>query len=498
MHASGGSRSGYGGPVRQAPKIAILGAGAAGLCMAIHLLRAGIETFTIFEKSGGVGGTWRDNSYPGAGCDVPSHLYCFSFEPNPDWTRKYALQHEILRYLEHCASKYEVLPHVRFKTEIVQLRHLDQARVWELTTAAGERLRFDVVVTGTGQLNRPYVPNIEGIDRFGGETCHSARWRHEENLFDCDVAVVGNGASALQLIPQLARRARSVTLFQRSGHWVVPKPDRPYLQLERRLFRRIPWLAKLHRLGIYWALEARFLTLRQDSLVHRAALRIARRELDKVSDPTLRAKLTPDYVMGCKRILISSDYYEALQRPSVSVIDEPIERIVEEGVVTATGTHSVDHIVFATGFESTRFLAPIEIVGRDGRSLTEVWHGGALAYLGMAVAGFPNLFMLYGPNTNLGHNSILFMIECQTRYIVQCLAALKQSDRRQIEVSGAAMDRYNEELQASLGDTVWGTGCDSWYHHASGRVTNNWASFATAYWWRTRSVDLSAFVLAAE
>lgn len=477
------------------PRIAILGAGVAGLCMAMQLRRAGLHDFTIFEKADRLGGTWRDNTYPGCGCDVPSHLYCFSFEPNPHWSRGFAEQHEILAYLQRCASKYELDEHIRFETEIAAIRYVDDEEHWELTTAAGEVSAFDIVISGTGQLNRPFTPDIAGRDTFAGTAFHSARWRHDHDLSGRDVAVIGNGASALQLIPHVAAAARRLTVFQRSAHWIVQKPDRTYWRVERWLFERVPALARLHRYRIYWALEARFSGFREGSLVSRLMRWAAERELSTVQDEALREKLTPDYPIGCKRILISNDYYEALQRNNVHVVDDRVARIVPEGVATEDQTHPVDTIIFATGFESTRFLAPMEITGRGGVSLSEAWRDGAEAYLGMTVPSFPNFFMLYGPNTNLGHSSIIFMIECQTRYVVKCLQALEREQARSIEVTRAASEHYNDHIQDELSSTVWAAGCDNWYRNPAGRITNNWASYTTAYWWRTREPDLAAFLL---
>lgn len=474
------------------PQIAILGAGVAGLCMAMQLRRAGIDGFTIFDKSPTIGGTWSKNDYPGAGCDVPSHLYCFSFEPNPDWSRKYAEQSEILAYLERCADKYQLAAHMRLATEVTEI--VRRNRRWEITTADGQCATFDVVVTATGQLDRPAIPALDGLENFEGVSFHSARWRHDRDLSG-DVAVVGNGASALQLIPHVAAAARSLTIYQRSAHWIVEKPDRRYTSAERWLFRHVPWVAKVHRAQIYVALEARFLSFRTGSLMNKGAALLAQRELDKVRDPQLRRKLTPNYAIGCKRILISNDYYDALQLPHVHVVTEPIERVAPNGIVTDGDLRVADTIIFGTGFESTGFVAPMEIVGRDGQRLAEAWRDGAEAYLGVTVAGFPNMFMLYGPNTNLGHSSIIFMIEAQTRYVLRCLAAMKHHGAREMEVTRTAMDRYNEHIQAALGETVWGTGCDNWYRHASGKITNNWGSFTTAYWWRTREPDLSAYRL---
>jgi cation diffusion facilitator CzcD-associated flavoprotein CzcO len=478
----------------ETPTIAILGAGVAGLCMGIRLKQAGIHSFTIYEKSERVGGTWHDNTYPGAGCDVPSHLYCFSFEPNPDWTRKFSDQAEILRYLEHCAEKYGLRPHLRFGTEIAEGRFDETAGTWRLRTRAGEEIEAQVVVCGTGQLNRPAVPDIPGLREFGGTVFHSARWNHAHDLRGRRVAVVGNGASALQFIPQIAPVAEHVTVFQRSANWVIPRMDRAYARLEKWLFRHVAPLRWLYRAWIYWSLEARFLAFFKGSRVGEKIAQVATEYMQThIADPALRRALTPDYPVGCKRILISDDYFQALARPNVTIETHPISRIAPGAVVTADGVaHPADTIVFATGFQTLSFLAPMRITGLDGRTLDDAWRDGAEAYLGMAVAGFPNLFLLYGPNTNLGHNSIIFMIECQVGWVLRCIQALHERRLAWLDVRPEVMAAYNVELQAALRETAWDAGCTSWYKSESGKVINNWSGFTVAYWWRTRRPDWAA------
>jgi cation diffusion facilitator CzcD-associated flavoprotein CzcO len=479
------------------PRYIILGAGVAGLCFAMQLCRAGQRDFVILEKGERLGGTWRDNVYPGSGCDIPSHLYCFSFEPNPDWSRKYAEQGEILAYLERCAAKHDLGRHIRFGAEVASARWDEGGSRWEVRTRSGEVLRGDYFISATGQLNRPAVPAIEGAEEFGGQRFHSARWQAGHDLRGRRVGVIGNGASAIQLLPPVAEAAAAVTVFQRTPAWVVKKPDRPYRASERWLFRRVPWLMSAHRYAIYWELEARFTAFGKGSLVNRLGTRLATKELEQIADPELRAKLTPDYPLGCKRILISNDYYAAIQRPHVSLETDAIARFTREGLLTRGGRHhDLDTVIYATGFESLRFLAPVEIVGRHGRLLSESWQKGAEAYLGVAVAGFPNFFILYGPNTNLGHNSIIFMVECQTNYVLALLERMDQKRLTHIEVRAEVQRRYNELLAAKLERTVWNAGCKNWYTTAEGRNTNNWASFTSSYWWRTRKPDLSAYHMA--
>lgn len=471
-----------------APEIAIIGAGFAGIGMAIRLRMQGIESFTIFEKANRPGGVWRDNTYPGSGCDVPSHLYSYSFERRSDWSRRFPKQPEILDYIEHCVRKYRLTSRLRLGVEITSASWDDTTSRWTLTTATGEQHEFGVVIFGLGQLNRPHWPDIEGLHGFGGTVFHSARWDHGHDLTGDRVAVIGNGASAVQFVPPVAEQASKLYQFQRSPNWLLPKPDKVFSDRVKLAFKRVPLLERAMRSQIYLTFELRFLALRRGS---KGGALAARRGLEflesQVPDAELRARLTPDYPVGCKRILISDDYLATLCRPNVEVVTDAIERVTPTGIVTTDGTErAVDTIVVATGFAATEFLSPIEITGRDGTRLAEVWKGGASAYEGISVAGFPNLFILYGPNTNLGHNSIIFMIEAQIRFVLSCLARLREPGVRWIDVRTEAADRYDDELQQALHGTVWEAGCDSWYKNEAGRVTNNWPKFTVAYWWETR------------
>ena len=475
--------------------IAILGAGISGICTGIALKRAGIDTFTIYEKSDKLGGTWLDNSYPGAACDVPSPLYSFSFEPNPDWTRMFSPQPEIRAYLEHCAEKYDVKRHIRFGVEMAGATFDEARSTWHLRTAAGEEIEADVVVSGTGQLNRPHVPDLPGLADFEGTQFHSARWNHGHDLAGEHVVVIGNGASAIQFIPEIAKTAAKVTILQRSANWIVPRMDRAFTDKTKENFRRFPFLLKALRWLVYSQLEMRFFAFRRDSWLSKRMEKGCRQYLEEqIADPTLREILTPDYPVGCKRVLVSDDYYQALSRPNVEVVTSPIERIARDGVRTRDGrVHEADALIFATGFETTSFLAPMSIEGRGGKKLEELWRDGAEAYLGLAVSGFPNLFLLYGPNTNLGHNSIIFMIECQVNYVTRLIRRLFARDLPCLDVSAEAQARYNADLQRDLAKTSWAAGCSSWYKTASGKVTNNWSGFTVDYWNRTREPRWSDF-----
>jgi cation diffusion facilitator CzcD-associated flavoprotein CzcO len=484
------------------PRIAILGAGAGGLCMAGRLKDAGIDTFTIFEKSDGVGGTWRDNSYPGAACDVPSHLYSFSFAPKTDWSRKFAEQPEILGYFESLVERFDLGPHLRLGTEVTEAHYDDASGTWTLRTAGAEgepdgTFVADVVVSGLGQLNRPHIPDVPGLDTFEGAVFHSARWDHGHDLRGERVGVIGIGASAIQFVPRVAVQARHTTLFQRSSNYVAPKKDRPFRGWERWLFEHVPAVQRAYRDSIYWRLEARFALMRRKSRLGAYMERAFRKQISPMVSPRLtEAALIPDYPPGCKRILIADDWYPTLLRRDVEVVTLAVERIEPDAVVTADGgRHPVDALVFGTGFRTTEFLAPLNITGRGGRDLNEVWADGARAFLGLSVPGFPNLFMLYGPNTNLGHNSILFMIEQQVGYTLRMIEEKVTAGLRSVAVRPDAADRFDHDVQAAAADTVWAEGCHSWYKTEDGRITNNWTGHTTAYRKRLSAPDLADWEL---
>ncbi|MDH2424327.1 NAD(P)/FAD-dependent oxidoreductase [Sphaerisporangium sp. TRM90804] len=473
-----------------APSVAVIGAGFGGLCMAIRLQRAGVS-YTVFEKAGGVGGTWRDNTYPGAACDIPSHLYSYSFEQRDDWTRRYPRQPEILAYLERCADKYGVRARLRLNTEVTSAAFDEAVNRWRVRTAGGEEHLFDVVVTGVGQLSRPYLPDIPGMAGFAGAGFHSARWDHGRDLTGRRVAVIGNGPSSAQLVPRVARVAGHLDLYQRTPNWVLPKPDGELGRRPARLYA--PLVRAVRRERTYRWLEGVLFPVFVDGWSRRMVTERARELLlRQVPDPGLRARLTPGYPIGCRRIVIANDFYPALTRPNVELVTEPIARVRPEGVETADGAvREADTIIYATGFRATEFLAPIEITGRDGHRLDEAWKGRAEAYLGVAVPRFPNLFLLYGPNTNLGHNSIVVMIEAQVRYVMKCLALL--ASRGPMEVRPSAMDAWRRALDQAMAGTVWETGCRSWYQDESGRVTANWPRSASAYRRVTRAPRPGAY-----
>ncbi|GAA4675964.1 flavin-containing monooxygenase [Gordonia humi] len=481
-----------------ASSIAVIGTGFGGIGMAAQLKAAGFDDFVIFEKADGVGGVWRDNEYPGAECDVPSHLYSFSFALKPDWSRRFAGQQEILDYLNECADRFDLRGSIRFGTEVVDAAFDETAGEWVLHLAGGDTHRARILIAATGQLSRPAYPKIPGIDEFAGTMFHSSTWDHDYAFEGKDVAVIGTGASAIQFVPHIAARADRLELFQRHAPHVIAKPDYPYRARTIAAFRRFPALLRASRLATYAWLEPRgfgFNGSRLGELLIRLFEKRYLRGLRKqITDPALLAKVTPTDPMGCKRILMSNDYYPALVGDHVDVVTDGIAKIVPEGIVTVDGrTHEVDAIVLGTGFAATEFLAPMTVTGLGGADLGEVWRDGAHAYLGLAVPGFPNFFMLYGPNTNLSHNSIVYMLESQFSYVVDAVADLADSGADWLTVRRDVEDAYNDDIQAQLATTVWATGCDGWYTTESGRNTQNWPGFTFKYRAATREFDPSAY-----
>lgn len=465
------------------PRIAIIGTGFGGLCMAMQLVRVGIRSFTLFEKAETVGGTWRDNTYPGAACDVQSHLYSYSFEPKSDWSRKFGTQAEIRQYLEDCAAKYGLFEHIRFNTEVAGAAFDAARQHWRLDLVDATQERFDVVVTACGQLNRPSWPNIAGRDAFAGPSFHSARWSHDVALDGKRIGVIGTGASAIQFVPQIVDRAARLSLFQRSGAWVVPKPDRAFKTVEQKLFSRFRPLDRVYRTLIYWKNESRALAFTRFGFLLETFAWLARYQTWRhVRDAGKRSRLKPDYRIGCKRILMANDWYPAIDRDNLDLVTDDIDHIEADAVVTADGQrHPVDVLIYGTGFHAADFLAPMRITGRDGLALEQAWQDGAEAYKGINVSGFPNLFMLYGPNTNLAHSSIVFMLESQVRYVMHCIQALRDPQLALMDVREDSQRLFNEDLQQRLDKTVWAAGCNSWYVSASGKQTVNWPDFTFAF-----------------
>jgi cation diffusion facilitator CzcD-associated flavoprotein CzcO len=470
-------------------RIVIIGAGFGGIGLAIKLKERGLDDFVILERSDGVGGVWRQNHYPGAECDVPSHLYSFSFAPRADWPHKYAGQADILDYLGCCARKHGLEPHIHFGAEVTDARWDEASCRWIVHTSDGRILETQSLIAATGQLSRPLRPQLPGLAGFAGTVFHSAQWRHTYDFRGKRVAVVGTGASAVQFVPRIAPLVEKLYVFQRSAPYVLRKSNKPYPQWQKFVFARIPGALRLSRLLIYLRHESRALAFVGFPRVLRAMQASFRRSLRRqVENPDLRKRLTPDYHMGCKRILLSDDFYPAMARPNVELVTQAIARITADAVVTADAMErKVDCIIFATGFAATDFLCPMKIVGPRGGELQACWTKGAEAYFGMAVSGFPNFFMIYGPNSNLAHNSIVYMIESQIRYIVACLERLHRNDVRTLEVKRDICDRFNARIQERLQKTVWAKGCGSWYLTAAGKNTANWPGYTFEFMLRPRA-----------
>ncbi len=480
-------------------EVAIVGSGFSGLGAAIGLKRSGRHDFVVLERAGDLGGTWRDNSYPGCACDVPSHLYSFSFAPNPAWSRAFSPQPEIQAYLQRTAEQFGVLPHVYFGAELTDATWDSDVSRWRITTRRGE-LTADVLISATGPLSEPSIPALPGLETFAGTTFHSAGWRHEHDLTGERVAVIGTGASAVQFVPHVQERAARMTLFQRTAPWVLPRRDRAISPKERRLYAALPLAQKVARSAIYWGRESWIFGFAVRPAVMELAEKQALRLLHKqIRDPQLRAKLRPTFRLGCKRVLLSNTYYPALAQPNAEVVTDRITAVAAHAVVSTDEAgrrteHPVDTIIFGTGFHVTDPPVAGRIRGRDGRTLAEHWAGGMQALHGLTIAGFPNLFFLVGPNTGLGHTSIVFMIEAQTRYLIAALDAMTTGGITALEPKRDVQDAYNADLQRQLAGTVWNDGgCASWYLDPSGRNTTLWPTFTFSFWRTVRHFDLTEY-----
>ncbi|TAE30880.1 MAG: NAD(P)/FAD-dependent oxidoreductase [Cytophagales bacterium] len=479
--------------------VAIIGAGFAGLGAAIRLLQTGQHSFVVFERADEVGGTWRENTYPGCACDVPSHLYSFSFAPNPHWSQKYSPQPEILGYLKNCVERYNLRPHIRYNTEIIRTEFLEDQACWRITDRAGNVLTARVVVGATGPLNRPSVPKLKGFDVFTGKTFHSANWDHSVDLRGKRVAVVGTGASAIQIVPEVAKLASQLYVFQRTAPYVTPRMNSSYSSTWQGIYKRFPGFQKAHREFIYGVNELFGLAFTGNNTLNKLATYQSRKHLEAaISDPELRQKATPNYKIGCKRILVSDDYYPALARPNVDLVTDRITELSPTGIVTNEGTERpVDVIIFSTGFVVADIICDLQITGLNGHNLFEQWlKTGAEAYKGITTAGYPNLLFLLGPNTGLGHNSVVHMIESQVNYLIDYLRLLKESgEGAYLDVKPDVQQAYNDDLQKRLVGTVWSSGCQSWYMNGAGRNTTIWPALNSDYRKITRRVDAQDYII---
>ena len=469
---------------REVLGLLVVGAGFSGIAMAIRARAAGIGPLLVIEKADAVGGTWRENTYPGAACDIPSHLYSLSFAPKADWTRAYARQPEIAAYMQDVVAQGGLGPHLRLSTTFLGAAWDEAEGRWRVETSRGP-LKARAIASGMGFLHHPAYPRIPGRERFGGSQFHSSGWDHACDLEAKRIGVIGTGASAIQFVPQIAPRAGHLTLFQRSPPWIVPRGDKPVPAWRQALYRRLPAARHLERARLFWLNEARALAgFTRVSTLTGLAEKLARHHLFKsVPERALRAKLRPQYRLGCKRVLISDDYYPALRRGNVSVETSPIRAITPTGVVTEDGMeHTLDVLIFATGFDVGASLPRAAITGRDGLTLASAWAEGAGAHQGITVAGFPNFFLLLGPNTALGHNSVLLMLEAQVQHVLDCLAALGRAGARAIEVRPEAQARFVEGVRARLGASIWQRGgCTSWYLDEQGRNGVIWPASVLAY-----------------
>jgi cation diffusion facilitator CzcD-associated flavoprotein CzcO len=479
-------------------RVAIVGTGFSGLGLAIRLKQRGMENFVILERADDVGGTWRDNTYPGCACDVPSHLYSFSFAPNPNWSRHFSPQREIWAYLRDCVERFGLARHILLNHELLEAAWDEDAACWRIETSRGP-FTADILALGNGPLSEPAIPAISGLERFAGTVFHSAQWNHEHDLSGESVAVIGTGASAIQFVPQIQPQVKRLTLFQRTPPWVMPRNDHAIAPERRARFRRYPLLQQFVRGGIYLQREIGALALVYRPQLMRGAKRQAREHLAaQVADPELRAKLTPRYQMGCKRILLSDDFYPAVSSANVEVVTERVRKVTEQSVVAEDGSERpVDTIILATGFRVTDMPAAAHVRGREGRTLADVWRQGPRAYFGTTISGFPNLFMLIGPNTGLGHTSMIYMIESQLAYILDALRLMRQRGIQAVEPRLEAQAAFNEEIQRRMRGTVWTSGCASWYLDAGGVNSTLWPGFTAEYRWRTHRFDPANYLLTA-
>ncbi len=475
----------------------IIGTGFSGLCMAIKLKQQGIHDFIILEKASDIGGTWRENTYPGAECDVPSALYSFSFEPNPNWVYKWSMQPQILEYMQYVAKKYDLYPHIHFQQELTSAEWQEEQSNWLIHTKSGALYESKTFISAIGQLHHPNIPDFEGKNRFEGDSFHSAQWNHNISLAGKTVGVIGNAASGVQFIPEIAKTARKVIIIQRSANWILPKQDRMYKDWEKKLVGRFPFLLKIYRNKIWLLTGGLFLLLKSRNrwlrkIYQRKNLHYIKKH---IKDPPLIKALTPDYPMGAKRILFSDTYYPALARPNVELLSGGVQEIRSNGLLAGDGSiHELDVLIYATGFKAHPFLMGLDIKGSSGKTIQTAWKNGSKTYLGITTHGFPNLFMLYGPNTNLGHSSILLMAEAQSAYIAQCISGLQKNNWASLEVKPEVVKAYQQSLQSRLKKMIWTEVPHSWYKSADGTISNNYPGRTMEYARRTRRVDFGDYI----
>lgn len=475
--------------------VAIIGAGFGGIGVGIALRRKGIEDFVIFEGEPGVGGSWRTNTYPGCACDVPSHLYSYSFEPNPNWNETFSAQADIQRYIEHCADRYDIKRHVRFNTRVTAATFDEAEGVWKVSTSDGQVTEARILVPATGALSHPQYPDLPGRESFEGPAIHTARWDDSVELVGKRVAVVGSGASAIQVVPAIAPKVGKLSVFQRTASWVLPKRNRAFGQTQHERWRRLPWLQRLYRLALYWAMEAALPALmwyprmlRIGEWLHERSLRRA------IRDPALRRKLTPTYRVGCKRTLVSDAWFPAFARDNVELITEGIERITPSGIVTKDGQERpIDVLIYATGYQIGAAAYPFEVRGLGDRELHAYWGTTSKAFFGMSVAHFPNMFLIMGPNTGPGHTSVLIYQEAQYAYVANFAERLFSGREAYFDVKEDVMNRQWQQFQKRMAGSSWSSGCSSWYLNPDGTNSTMWPGFSFEYVLKMRDLHLEAY-----
>lgn len=476
--------------------VVIVGSGFGGLGMAIKLKESGRQNFVVLEKDKEVGGTWRDNSYPGSACDVQSHMYSFSFAGKANWSKRYAPWHEIQQYILDTTDQYNLRPHIRFGQEVIAANFDESAGLWTIRTAIGDTFIARHWVLASGPLHVPQYPNIKGLDSFKGKVFHSARWQHDYDLKGKNVVSIGTGGSAVQYAPEIASEVKQLYVFQRSPAWVIPRDERLYSSFSKKLFGRFPMLRKLHRARLYWSNESRVWPIFNPS-VARVLQKLAEAFIRfQVKDKELARKLTPDYTFGCKRILISNKYYPMFNRDNVELVTEGILEVRENSIVTKDGVERpADCIILGTGFtvDPRIYMKDFELTGLGGRTLNEDWKDGSEAYYGTTVSGYPNMYQLVGPNTALGHNSIIFMIECQVQHILNCISLLEEKGGDYIDVRAEVQEKFNVRMQEKLKGTVWESGCQSWYQQADGKNFTIWPASTWRFWLETRELKPGAY-----
>ena len=473
-------------------RIAIIGAGFGGLAMAIRLLESNIQDFIILEKASEIGGTWRENQYPGAACDVQSHLYSLSFSPKTDWSKRYAEAPEIYQYMQTLTTQHQLQSYIRFNTEVSSARYLENKCIWELKLNQTEILTAQFVIFASGPLHVPQIPYIAGIEKFTGKVFHSSQWDHNYDLNNKNVASIGTGGSAIQYIPEIAEKVKQLYVLQRTAAWVIPRDERRYLPIEKRLFDRFDWFRKIHRARLYWTNESRVVPIMKPQVMKYAQKLAEAYIRHQVKDSATAEKLVPNYIMGCKRILVSNKYYPSFNRKNVELITDDILELTEDSIITQDGKkRAIDCLIYGTGFvtDPRIYLKSFSCTGLNHIELTEAWKNGAESYYGISTKGFPNLFQLLGPNTVLGHNSVIFMIESQVNYILQLIEMTQKTQSQAIVVKADTQDQFNQHLQSQFTNTIWQSGCVSWYQQEDGKNFSLWPTYTWKYWLKTRKVN---------